>query len=64
MAWKLVKGNIDVFNPVATPVLDMAVPAAIVIFGQPIAGAIVRGAVKQLTGAGINMKKWARVHLK
>jgi hypothetical protein len=59
-AYPWVKKNWNVIKPVISAVADSAIPAAAAALGQPAAGPLVRGAVKQLTGVGVKGSEEAK----
>lgn len=55
-AWPWLRRNYDVIKPVLSRVADVAIPAAATYFGSPAAAAPARGAIKTLTGIGVNSR--------
>lgn len=55
-AWPWVKKNWNIIKPVASAVADVAIPALSAAVGAPTAGPMARGALKQLTGVGIEQR--------
>lgn len=57
---KFVKENWDQIRPLASQIVDAAVPAMAAYAGQPQLAAPARGALKTLTGVGVSGKRYAK----